>query len=110
MTTMERHEFQPNFISSLCSICGKTSDYHTHLDVPALWAEVNQLKTERNSALELLNRHLSGRVYTDLDDALRQLLQEVVWRRDLAKLQLEKTALELGAEVRRLGFAGGPRC
>ena len=42
----------------------------------------DELERERAEVLVLLNEHLKGRVYTDLDDAVRNLLQVYITMRD----------------------------
>lgn len=45
-----------------------------------------KVQADQSEALMLLNRHLKGRVYKDLDDALRNLLQAYISLRDNEKL------------------------
>jgi hypothetical protein len=62
-------------------------------------------KAEIHGALDLLNRHLTGRKeeggYKDLDDALRQLLQAYITNRDLLQevSVCGRTTTEVGGEI-----------
>jgi hypothetical protein len=44
--------------------------------------EVEKLRAEIDEALKLLNQHLKGRTYTDLNDAVRNLTQAYISLRD----------------------------
>lgn len=46
------------------------------------FAEVAKKAAAADAALALLNEHLKGRTYTDLDDALRNMLQAFISYRD----------------------------
>jgi len=59
--------------------------YPTSQGSYALLRAYDALLAERSAALKLLNESLSGRVYTDLDDALRQLVQAFISYRDIVK-------------------------
>lgn len=52
---------------------------------PIIERLINTDRAKIAAALLLLNRHLSGRTYTDLDDALRNMLQAYVTLKGLQK-------------------------
>jgi len=62
-----------------------------------------------DNALALLNEHLTGRVYKDLDDALRNLLQAYVTLRDNAKELESELGSDFGNFERFYGQSGTVR-
>lgn len=57
-----------------------------------LQAPVADYKAKVDDALTLLNKHLTGRVYTDLDDALRNLLQSYELYKCIIEAQFHPSA------------------